>query len=75
MKKTCTMPRDPTEYLETEEDIVAYLNIALEASDLSLIMAILGNIARVHGMSVAAHEKGLTAFSSDSASQLSESIC
>ena len=46
MDKTRTRPWDPAEHLETEEDMAAYLNVALEENDLGLIMATLGDIAR-----------------------------
>ena len=46
MEKTQTHLWDPAEHLETEEDMAAYLNVALEEGDLSLIMATLGDIAR-----------------------------
>ena len=46
MEKTKTIPWDPAEHLETEEDMAAYLNVALEDGDLGLIMASLGDIAR-----------------------------
>ncbi|MXZ24247.1 MAG: putative addiction module antidote protein [Caldilineaceae bacterium SB0665_bin_21] len=52
-------PWDPAEHLETKEDMVAYLNVALEEGDLSLIMAALGDIARTRRMSVVAQETGL----------------
>ena len=44
MEKTKTHPWDPAEHLETEEDMAAYLNVALEEGDLSLIMATLADI-------------------------------
>ena len=44
MEKTQTHLWDPAEHLETEEDMAAYLNVALEEGDLSLIMATLGDI-------------------------------
>ena len=59
MKKTRTSPWDPAEHLETEEDMAAYLNVALEEDDLSLIMATLGDIARTRRMAVVAQETGL----------------
>ena len=59
MKKTQTMLWDPAEHLETEEDMAAYLNVALEDGDLSLIMATLGDIARTRQMSMVAQETGL----------------
>ena len=54
-----TRPWDPTEHLETEEDMAAYLNVALEDGDLGLIMATLGDIARARRMAVVAQETGL----------------
>ena len=59
MAKTRTRPWDPAEHLETEEDMAAYLNAALEAGDLSLIMATLGDIARAQRMAVMAQGSGL----------------
>ena len=59
MEKTETRPWDPAEHLETKEDMVAYLNVALEEGDLSLIMAVLGDIARARRMTVVAQETGL----------------
>ncbi len=50
MEKTKTLPWDPAEHLETEEDMVAYLNVALEDGDPRLIMAVLGDIARARRM-------------------------
>ena len=59
MAKTQTLPWDPAEHLETEDDIVAYLNVALEEGDLSLIMATLGDIARARRMAMVAQGTGL----------------
>ena len=59
MAKTETRPWDPAEHLETEEDMTAYLNVALEEGDLSLIMATLGDIARARRMAMVAQEAGL----------------
>ena len=59
MGKTQTRPWDPAEHLETEEDMAAYLNVALEEGDLSLILATLGDIARARRMSMVAQETGL----------------
>ncbi len=52
-------PWEPAEYLETTEDMVAYLNVALEEGDLSLIMAVLEDIARARKMGAVAQETGL----------------
>lgn len=54
-----TKPWDPAEHLETEEDMAAYLNVALDDGDLGLIMAALGDIARARRMAVVAQETGL----------------
>ncbi len=59
MEKTQTRPWDPAEHLEAEEDMAAYLNVALEDGDLSLIMATLGDIARAHRIRRVAEETGL----------------
>ena len=59
MGNTRTRPWDPAEHLETEEDMAAYLNVALEDGDLGIIMATLGDIARARRMSVVARETGL----------------
>ena len=50
---------DPAEHLETKEDMVAYLNVALEEGELSLIMAALGDIARTRRMGAVVQETGL----------------
>ena len=59
MEKTQTRPWDPAEHLVTEEDMAAYLNVALEEGDLSLIMATIGDIARARKMAIVAQETGL----------------
>ena len=50
MRKTETYRWDPVDYLETREDMVAYLEAALEDGDAKLIAAALGDIARAKGM-------------------------
>jgi probable addiction module antidote protein len=50
---------DAAEHLETDEDMVAYLDAALEDGDAALIVAALGDIARAKGMSQIAREAGL----------------
>lgn len=59
MAKTRTRPWDAAEHLETEVDMVAYLEAALESGDASLIAAALGDIARAKGMTEIAREAGL----------------
>ena len=60
MMRTQTRPWDPAEHLETEEDMAAYLNVALEEGDVGLIMATLGDIARARRMAMVAEETGLS---------------
>ena len=57
-KKAATY--DAAEFLDTDEDIVAYLNAALEDGDPSLVSAALGDVARARGMTQLAHETGIT---------------
>ena len=59
MAKTKTRPWDAVEHLETDEDMAAYLEAALESGDASLIAAALGDIARAKGMTEIAREAGL----------------
>lgn len=44
--RTKARPWDAAEHLETEEDMAAYLEAALEEGDASLVAAALGDIAR-----------------------------
>ncbi|MFN8446102.1 MAG: addiction module antidote protein [Caldilineaceae bacterium] len=50
---------DVAEHLESEEDMAAYLDAALESGDPVLIVAALGDIARAKGMSQIARDAGL----------------
>ena len=59
MAKPVTTVWDPAEHLETEADMAAYLEAALEESDPALIAAALGDIARAKGMTQVAREAGL----------------
>jgi probable addiction module antidote protein len=59
MAKTKTKRWDPAEHLETEEDMAAYLEAALEEGDPALVAAALGDIARAKGMSQIARATGL----------------
>ena len=59
MAKTQTKPWDGAQHLETEEDMAAYLEAALEDGDPGLVAAVLGDIARAKGMTKLAHETGL----------------
>jgi probable addiction module antidote protein len=57
--KTKTRPWDVAEQLETQEDMAAYLEAALEDGDPALVAAALGDIARAKGMADIARETGL----------------
>jgi probable addiction module antidote protein len=59
MGKTITTPWDPADHLDTEEDMAAYLEAALEEGDPALVAAALGDIARAKGMTHVAREAGL----------------
>jgi probable addiction module antidote protein len=59
VKKSKTKQYDVVEYLETEEDMAAYLQAAFEEGDATLIIHALGNIARARGMTEIARDTGL----------------
>jgi probable addiction module antidote protein len=59
MKKITTSLWDASEHLESEEDIIAYLEAALEDGDPALISAVLGDIARAKGMTQISKRTGL----------------
>ena len=50
MAKTQTLPWDPAEHLETEEDVVAYLEAAYEYDDPNLMADVLDVIKRAMGV-------------------------
>ena len=50
---------DPAEHLQSDDDMAAYLEAALEVGDAALFAAALGDIARAKGMSQLARETGL----------------
>jgi probable addiction module antidote protein len=57
--RTVTKPWDPAAHLTSEDDMVAYLDAALQEGDAALIAAALGDIARAKAMSQIAHDAGL----------------
>jgi probable addiction module antidote protein len=59
MAKTQTRPWDAADHLKTVEDMVAYLEAALEDGDPTLVTAALGDIARARGMATIARDTGL----------------
>lgn len=48
---TKTTQWDASEFLETPEDIAAYLNAAMEDGDPRVITAAIGDVAKARGMS------------------------
>lgn len=51
MKPIKTTVWDPVEYLETEEQLSAYLEDIFKSGDPDLIVAAIGDVARARGMS------------------------
>ena len=62
MERIKTTRYDSAEYLETPEDMAAYLEACLEEAngDAAFIAKALGNIARAKGMSQVARDAGLS---------------
>jgi probable addiction module antidote protein len=54
-----TRPFDPANYLKTEEDILYYLEAAMEGNDPKHIARALGDVARSQGMTDIARKTGL----------------
>jgi len=50
---------DAAEYLNSEEDVAAYLTSILEENDPALLAAALGDIARSRGMTQVAKDSGI----------------
>jgi len=51
MKPVKTTVWDPAEYIETEEQIIAYLDDIFKSGDPNLIITAIGDVARARGMS------------------------
>jgi len=62
MMETKTAPYDVAEFLETPEDMAAYLEACIQESDgdAAFIAKALGDIARAKGMTQVARESGLS---------------
>lgn len=54
-----TRPHDAARYLQSEEQMAAYLEAALEAGDPRMVSVALGTIARAKGMTEIARKTGL----------------
>lgn len=60
-KKSETFTRyDTADYLETDEDIAAYLTACAEEDDPALLLAALGDVARAKNITQLAAKTGLT---------------
>ena len=55
-KKATFSDWDPAEYINTKEDVVILLDVALEENDHDFILSIIGDIARSKGMTQIARE-------------------
>ena len=53
------LPFDPAEHIETEEDILYYLEAVMEGNDPKHIARALGDVARSKGMTEIAKKTGL----------------
>jgi len=61
MSKTVSVSRwDTAEFLDSQEDIDAYLQVAFESGDARQITKSLGNVAKAKGMMDIAKKTGLT---------------
>jgi probable addiction module antidote protein len=60
MAKITVSDWDPAEFIETKEDVIANLSVALEDGDVEYLLKIMGDIARSEGMSQIARELGVT---------------
>lgn len=59
MTKTKTIPWAAVEYLNSDEEMAAYLEAALEEGEPAIVAAALGDIARARGMTQLARDTGL----------------
>ena len=58
--KIKTVPLDVAEFLETPEDIAAYLQTSFEDGDAAIIGNALGTVARAKGMAAISSQTGLS---------------
>jgi probable addiction module antidote protein len=57
--KTRTRVWDPARYLNSDADVISYLEAALEEGEPALVAAALGDVARARGMTAIARKAGL----------------
>ena len=58
-KKVTFSKYDPAEYINSKEDVIAFLEVALEENDPDFLLRTIGNVARSKGMSKIAKELNL----------------
>jgi len=51
---------DMAEFLDTKEDVIAHLTVALEENDIDFLLSVLNALARSKGMAKIAAELGVT---------------
>jgi len=51
---------DMAEFIETKEDVIAHLTVALEENDIDFLLSVLNALARSKGMAEIASELGVT---------------
>ena len=51
---------DMAEFIDTKEDVIAHLTIALEENDIDFLLSVLNALARSKGMAQIAHELGVS---------------
>ena len=59
MKPVKTTVWDMADHINSKEDVVAYLDAALEENDTALLLAVIGDIARSKGMTQMAKDLNL----------------
>jgi probable addiction module antidote protein len=59
MEKMTVKDFDPAEYIQTKEDVLANLKVALEENDPEFLLSVIGDIARSKGMVQLARELDL----------------
>jgi len=59
MKPVKTTVWDLAEHINTKEEVIAYLDAALEENDTALLLAVIGDIARSKGMAQIAKDLNL----------------
>ena len=51
---------DMAEFIETKEDVIAHLTVALEENDIDFLLSVINALARSKGMAQIASELGVT---------------